>query len=643
IQQQAELLELTNEAIFVRDRQGAITYWNRGAETLYGWSRQEATGQVTHSLLQTHGTWNPDLSLDALVQQRGDWQGELTQTCKNGEQIIVESRQVLIRDDRGAPTGFLEVNRDITERKQSQRVQQQLATIVENSPDLIATAAMDGYLCYLNPAGRALVGLGPENRVDQLHNSQFHPLEVQDRLRSLMAALMEHGVWRGEMVLRYWQSDEPIPVYQTAFVIRDRNTQQPLNIATVIRDIRDRKRSEEALRESEERFRRAILEAPLPVMLHAEDGEVLQVNHAWCDLTGYRPEDLRTTADWSERAYGSRKERVDADIERLHHLEQRVAEGEYWVQTRFGENRIWDFFSAPLGSLPDGRSLVISTAIDVTERRQAEAELQQLNATLEQRVEERTAQLQETNRDLEAFSYTVAHDLRAPLRGIQGFAQALVEDYGEQLDDTARQYIQAIFDGTHRMNDLVRDLLAYSRLSREQVRLARVQLGAVVAAAQAQLEADLQPCQAELTVAADLPCVIGQQAILVQMMANLLSNAVKFVAPEQRPKVRVWVENCIASDTDAESSHNDSQRNLSTPMAQRVRLWVEDNGIGIAPEYQEQVFGVFERLHSRDAYPGTGIGLAIVRKGAERLNGRAGVESVPGRGSRFWIELQRAA
>lgn len=367
LQRQANLLELAYEAIIVRDAQGAITYWNRGAELTYGWTRQEARGQVTHAFLQTR-TPEAITNLDATVLQQKSWQGELIHTRKDGRQIVVESRQVLIRDEQGIVTGFLEVNRDITERQQ------------------------------------------------------------------------------------------------------------------------------------------------------------------------------------------------------------------------------------------------------------AEAEIRQLNATLEQRVQQRTTQLQEANQDLEAFSYTVAHDLRAPLRGIQGFAQALQEDYGDQLDEIAQRYIQQIFDGTDRMNALVQDLLAYSRLSREQVTLTRVSLDQVIAEAQTQLQPDLRDRQAEINLAESLPMVMGHRPILVQILVNLLSNAIKFVAPDVRPQIRVWAE--------AEEGW--------------VHLWVEDNGIGIEPQYQEQIFGVFERLHGRAEYSGTGIGLAIVRKGAERLGGQAGVESSAGQGSRFWVKLQGA-
>lgn len=161
-------------------------------------------------------------------------------------------------------------------------------------------------------------------------------------------------------------------------------------------------------------------------------------------------------------------------------------------------------------------------------------------------------------------------------------------------------------------------MLAYSHLSREEIELVPVSLTHVIAEAQAQLAPTLQEQHAEITVAKSLPRVMGHYPTLVQTIVNLLSNAAKFTAMGRKPQIYIWAEDKMTW----------------------VRLWVEDNGIGIEPQYQQQIFGVFERLHARNAYPGTGIGLAIVRKGVERLGGRSGVESLPGQGSRFWVELQ---
>ncbi len=230
-----------------------------------------------------------------------------------------------------------------------------------------------------------------------------------------------------------------------------------------------------------------------------------------------------------------------------------------------------------------------------------------------------TVEMARVNRELEAFSYSVSHDLRAPLRAMQGFSQALLEDYARQLDATGHDYARRIVDAADRMDHLIQDILAYSRLTTEQIKPQIVQLQPLVEQVLQQMAVDVEARQAQIVVEPPLPAVVGERLILSQVLVNLLSNALKFVDKGVVPRVRVWAEGGDG----------------------KVRLWVEDNGVGIAPEHKERIFRVFERLHGREIYGGTGIGLAIVRRGLERLGGAAGVESEPGKGSRFWIELPR--
>ncbi|BAY12415.1 CHASE3 domain-containing protein [Calothrix sp. NIES-2098] len=247
-------------------------------------------------------------------------------------------------------------------------------------------------------------------------------------------------------------------------------------------------------------------------------------------------------------------------------------------------------------------------------------QLQNYASELEQRVSDRTADLQVANQELEAFTYSISHDLRAPLRTMQGFAQALLEDYSDQLDSIGQEYIEYITEGAVQMDTLINDLLAYSRLSRVDIQLNPVDLTLVVEEALKQISAQIQEQQAKVTVISPLPQVIAHRPTLIQVVTNLLSNAIKFVKPGIQPEVKVYAQ---------------EQKDW-------INLWVIDNGIGIAPQHQERIFNVFERLHGVETYPGTGIGLAIVRKSIERMGGRAGVESQPSIGSRFWIALPKA-
>ncbi|WP_413171477.1 PAS domain S-box protein [Anabaena azotica] len=647
------------------------------------------------------------------------------------------------------------LEQEIQERIRTQTaLQQSLKEVADikfalDQSSIVAITDAKGTITYINDKFCEISQYSRAELIGQNHrllNSGYHPKTF---FKQMWATISKGQVWQGEIQNRakdgtlYWVATTIMPFLDA--------TGKPYQYIAIRSDITTSKQAEVALRESEERFRRAILYAPLPIILHAEGGEVLQINHAWTDITGYSPEEIPTIELWTQKAYGSRKAQIQTLITDLYKLEQCVAAGEHQVITRTGETRIWEYYSAPLGKLPDARSLVMTMAMDVTERKQAEASLtaseerfrstfnqaavgmahvdtdgrwllvnqklcdivgyshaellektfqditypddlaidmaymqqmlageiqtysmekryirkdgslvwieltaslvwqaegipnyfisvindiserqaalrerkaaeaviQQLNATLEQRVEERTAQLNEVNQELKRFAYSVSHDLRSPLRAIRGLIEALIEDYGHLFDEMGQEYARHIAASAQRMDNLIQDLLAYSRLSQTDIQLEVVDLTMVMQNVLHQLESERQAKQAEITVAFPLPQVIGQRIILTQVLINLLCNALKYVAPDIRPQVRVWAEN--------QQDH--------------IRLWIGDNGIGIEPEYQERIFEVFERLHTSDNYSGSGVGLAIVQKGIERMKGRVGVNSQPGEGSQFWIEL----
>ena len=222
----------------------------------------------------------------------------------------------------------------------------------------------------------------------------------------------------------------------------------------------------------------------------------------------------------------------------------------------------------------------------------------------------------EINKELEAFNYSISHDLRGPLRSMQGFACALLEECSEELGEGGREYASRIVSSGRYMDTLLRDLLAYSRLTAAELTLSPIDLNALLADVIEQLQNEIEEKKAVVNVEPSLDLVVGHAPTLRHVFGNLIGNALKFTDPTTRPQVRIHTE----AGTDS------------------VRVWVEDNGIGIAPEHQQQIFRLFLRLH-RDAYCGTGIGLTIAQKGVERMGGRVGVESESGVGSRFWLEL----
>jgi len=232
-------------------------------------------------------------------------------------------------------------------------------------------------------------------------------------------------------------------------------------------------------------------------------------------------------------------------------------------------------------------------------------------------IQKLNVELQEANQELEAFSYSVSHDLRAPLRSLTGYVQVLLEDYGPRFDDEGRGHLLALDRAARRMDCLTRDLLAYGRIAREAVRLEPLRLEPIVEEILALNGAN----NAEITIQPGLSGVLAHRFLLEQTLSNLINNATKFVRRGVQPQVQIRTE----------LRHGG-----------HVRLWVEDNGIGIDPTYHRKIFSIFERVGDMQNYEGTGIGLAIVHRAVQRMGGSCGVESSPGQGSRFWVDLTPA-
>lgn len=245
-------------------------------------------------------------------------------------------------------------------------------------------------------------------------------------------------------------------------------------------------------------------------------------------------------------------------------------------------------------------------------------ERDELLASLEQRVAERTARLQELNSELEAFSYSVSHDLRAPLRSLEAYARILCDDFKDTLPDEARHYAERIAKNAEKMDRLTRDVLTLSRLTRSDMSLDALDLDVVVRDVIDQYP-DLAAAHRQIEICPPLGRVLGHGPSLAQCFSNLLHNALKFVPVGRTPQVSVY------GQTDE----------------RRVRVFVQDNGVGIDPAHHLRIFGIFERASS-ESVPGTGIGLAIAKKAIERMGGLIGVESSLGTGARFWIDLAKA-
>ncbi len=352
-----------------------------------------------------------------------------------------------------------------------------------------------------------------------------------------------------------------------------------------------------------------------PVFVWEWSGPILFWNRAAEEVYGYgKPEAI------GKVSHDLLQTRFPHGLRALEQTLQRVGKwaGELTHTTKRGDSVIVESRMSLI--VEPEKHLVLETNRDITERKRNDELIRGVNQRLEQLVQTRTAELRDVVQSLQAFTYSVSHDLRAPLRNVQTLAQAMLEDYGDRLDALGREYAHRLIASTRRMDTLIRDLLTYSRLTRAELMLQPVNLSTLLKDLVRASAAEIAERDAEIIIIEPLPTVRANRVSLLQALDNLLSNALKFVAPGVRPRVQLWAE-----DRGAEA-----------------RLWIEDNGIGIAAEHQQRVFHVFERLHGEEGYPGTGIGLAIVEKSLERMGGRSGVESTLGHGSRFWLELPKA-
>jgi PAS domain S-box-containing protein len=402
---------------------------------------------------------------------------------------------------------------------------------------------------------------------------------------------------------------------------------EPAELAAQVGRLAQVRRVEIALRESEERFRQATEAMDgLVYEWHVPEGIALR-SVGIVRFLGWLPHEARDSRWWPEHIHPEDRARVEQHF--AHAATQRAlgCQQEYRMRHRDG-HYLWVWDSNRITYGPDGgpvRVVGCVVSIDALKRteeglRRAREELLHANENLELKVQERTSRLQDTVAELERFSYSIAHDMRAPLRTMHSFSTFLREEYGQRLDSVAHDYLRRIEVAATRLDVYLRDLLRYGRVGGGEFHLKTVDATALLDEILATYP-NFQPSLCSIEVARPLPAVRANASALTQVFSNLLGNAVKFSKPGGLPKVRVWGQLDAA----------------------RVRFFIEDEGIGIEKSAHERIFGMFQQLHPAGTFEGTGIGLAIVRKAAERMGGAVGVESEPGRGSRFWVELKAPA
>jgi PAS domain S-box-containing protein len=383
--------------------------------------------------------------------------------------------------------------------------------------------------------------------------------------------------------------------------------------------ITERKQAQAALQESEKRFRTMANSMSQLAWIAKADGFIFWYNQRWYDYTGTTPEQME---GWGWQSVHDPKALPNV----MENWKGAIASGrpfEMEFPLRGANGRFRNFLTRGQ-PLKDSEGRVVQwfcTNTDVDELKQAEEKVRLSNAELEQRVIERTAKLRSANEELEAFSYSVSHDLRAPLRHVHGYVEMLAQEAGDKLSEEGRRYLKVITDASIEMGELIDDLLAFSRMGRAEMRETSVELDALVQKTLRGLEATTSGRNIVWRIP-PLPVVQADPAMLKQVFANLLGNAVKYT----RPRDPAQVELGCAGEEDG-----------------RIILFVRDNGVGFDPQYAHKLFGVFQRLHRADEFEGTGIGLANVRRIIARHGGRTWAESKVNEGATFYFTLKPAS
>jgi len=602
-----------------------------------------------------------------------------------------------------------------------QRLSQQYGHLLRFASDAVILTDQDQAIVEANDVAADMLGY----EADELLRLTLGDLVDASDAASSSGDLLTHEAGRSHIKHRRKNGT----TFEAEISTRRIETDSQVLYLIISRDVTLQQRAAAALRESEERLRSVVMLAPFPMMAHAEDGKVVLLNDAWTALSGYTAEDIPTTAAWTVKAYGHEAQEVDAEIESLYGITEPTVDGEYTIRTATGEVRIWDFTSVPLGRHAQGRRVIVSSASDVTDRKQAQVELESSEArfrsivnsapsaiylyrlheggrleltsanpasdqivgiehsalvglsieeafpalgdteipdmyravargdigsqtfeipyddsrisgyysvavfrtepgtvavdfidiTDRKRAEDellnRTDELVRSNSELEKFAYIASHDLQEPLRMITSYTQLLSRRYEGQLDADAQEYIAYAVDGAKRMQNLINELLVYSRVGTMGEHFIASDLQMVLDGVLKAVEVAVGESGAAVTHD-PLPTIACDPTQIGQVFQNLLTNALKFRSDEP-PVVHIGAVRSEGGWT----------------------FSIRDNGLGIEPTYFELIFVIFQRLESRAEYPGTGMGLAICKRIIERHGGRIWVESTLGEGSTFYFTL----
>ncbi|HET7185000.1 MAG TPA: PAS domain S-box protein [Terriglobales bacterium] len=608
----AAIVESSDDAIISKTLDGTVLTWNQGAERLYGYTAAEMVGRSVMAVVPTEYHAEFCGLLQRIARGERIEHHETVRQCKDGRRVEVSATLSPTKNARGEVTGASTIVRDISASKAAEKAVRRAnaynRSLIEASLDPLVTIGPDGKITDVNAGTEAATGRSREELIGTDFSDYFtDPAQA----RAGYEQVFREGLVRDYPLELRHSTGTTMSVLYNASVYRDESG-KVIGVFAAARDITARKAAEKAVRRANA-YNRSLIEASLdPLVTIGPDGKITDVNAGTEAATGRSREELIGT-DFSE--YFTDPAQAQAGYEQV------FREGlvrDYPLELRHSTGTTMSvLYNASVYRDESGKVIgVFAAARDITARKRAEDEVRKLNEGLELRVEQRTAELQAANKELEAFTYSVSHDLRAPLRHLSGFAKLLLEENGGALSPTSRHYVDEIRDAARRMGELVDDLLELSRMNRQALHPQPVALNSIVDAVRHELAPEIGQRAIEWKISG-LPEAVGDPVLLRQIFANLLGNAVKFTRPRDPAVIEVG-----------------GQR-----VGGEAVFFVRDNGVGFDMRYVDKLFGIFQRLHRTEDFEGTGVGLAIVQRIIHRHGGRIWAEAEPDRGATFYFTL----
>jgi len=594
-----ELVENADCIIVQMDIEGRITFLGKYAEAFFGYSCEEIIGCSILDTIVPSDQMPPADFAELIAAFKADPENfavtENQNIKRDGQRAWVAWTNRAILDETGDVVGVLSIGRDVTERKLAEAEIAQLAKFPGENPNPVLRISSDGVVLYNNAASARLL--------------EAWQAEGTEGLPEIWLETIGRAVETGTTQRFEGEYDDTVFSFTVASVA------DAGYVNVYGDDVTERNKARRGLQDTLQFNESIISSAGDGIVVYDRQKNYVVWNPAMEELTGVPATNVLGRRALTPYAPSAR-EGLDALLDRALTGET-VETGERQYRVDASGRAGWvEIMYTPLRDIDDAITGVIGIVRDVTEQKRAEQEIQQLNAELERRVAQRTAELEAANRELEAFTYSVSHDLRAPLRGMDGFSQILLEDYAAILDDQGKDYLNRVRAASQRMALLIDDLLKLSRVTRSELRQQRVNLSELARTVMAELESEEPERSASVTIEEGM-AVQGDKQLMQLVLENLLGNAWKFTHEVSDAAIEFGT-----MEIDGERSY-----------------FVRDNGAGFDMAYGDKLFQPFQRLHTEEEFPGTGIGLATVQRIINRHGGKVWAEGTVDDGAVFYFTL----